>query len=107
MDFSFQGKNRIFQSWSVQFFCKVVKIKNQPGEVALLCNPSFWEARTVGWLELERPLPIDRWYSVAALRLAAYRLGQKGTKDAWCRESPVVALYQSLPRGKGFESQAE
>jgi hypothetical protein len=26
-----------------------------PGDVALSCNPSYWEARTVGWLEVERP----------------------------------------------------
>jgi hypothetical protein len=54
-----------------------------PGEVALSCNPSYWEARTVGWLEVERPLPIDRWYAVAALWLAAYRLDQKAAEDAW------------------------
>jgi hypothetical protein len=43
-----------------------------PGDVALSCNPSYWEAKTVGWLEVERPLEINRWLSVAALSLAAY-----------------------------------
>ena len=28
-----------------------------PGELALSCNPSYWEARTVGWFEVLRPLP--------------------------------------------------
>jgi hypothetical protein len=25
------------------------------GDMALSCNPSYWEARIVGWLEVDRP----------------------------------------------------
>jgi hypothetical protein len=32
------------------------KFHFMPGEVALSFNPSYWEARTVGWFEAERPL---------------------------------------------------
>jgi hypothetical protein len=31
----------------------------EPGEVALSCNPSYWEARTVGWFEAEKPHSIN------------------------------------------------
>jgi hypothetical protein len=27
-------------------------------DVALSCNPSYWEARTVGWLEVENLQPM-------------------------------------------------
>jgi hypothetical protein len=42
-------------------FGKVVQSEvAPPGEVALSCNPSYWEARTVGWTEVERPLQSHR-----------------------------------------------
>jgi hypothetical protein len=38
-----------------------------PGDVALSCNPSYWEARIVGWLEVERSLNHKPTDSGAAL----------------------------------------
>jgi hypothetical protein len=38
--------------------------KYRPEDVALSCNPSYWEARIVGWLEVDRPQhykPMDFW----------------------------------------------
>jgi hypothetical protein len=46
-------------------------IIEQPGEVALSCNPCWdWEARIVGWLDVERypSEQASRWISGAALR---------------------------------------
>ena len=47
-----------------------------PGELAFSCDSSYLglgEARTVGWLELERRIPPDRRNSVAALLPPRYR----------------------------------
>jgi len=34
----------------------IIKGGYSPGDVALSCNPSYWGARTVEWLEAARPL---------------------------------------------------
>jgi hypothetical protein len=59
-----------------------LRLSKKPGELALSCNPSYWEARIVGWLEVERSphsKPIDFWSRTMATQILVCPLVSCGT----------------------------
>jgi hypothetical protein len=70
--------------------------KMLPGDVALSCNPSYWEARTVGWLEVENLHICSRWYLVAALWSSTWWYGLRQSCCTTWGNKPGRSLMRLL-----------
>jgi hypothetical protein len=62
-----------------------------PGDVALSCNPSYWEARIVGWLEVDKPphkKPKDFWSHTKAATIV---VGLQDSNRSYDENKPGIA----------------